>query len=399
MRVFVEGSGAREHCLRVLLARTAEIVAQPDEADLIVVGPEVPLVAGYADKWRARGKAVFGPGADGARLEGSKAFLKAFLQRANIPTAKFGTFTEAEEAIAFLQTMKAPYVIKTSGLAAGKGVLVTQSLDEAMQDVRDKLNGESFGAAGETIVIEEGLIGEEFSLFVVTDGERFHILPAAQDFKRVFDNDEGPNTGGMGAYSPLNFVTDDLLAQVEQHVIVPTLEQLRAENIEYRGVIYMGMMLTTDGPKVIEYNVRFGDPDSQVSLIRYDGDITQMLYSAATGNLETGSKEPLSEVAVNVVLAAANYPGVPTSGDVITGIEDAQALDNVHVLFAGVRELANGDLVTSGGRVLNVLATAPTLREAREKAYVAVEKIYFAGMHYRRDIAQRAAEQAARRTL
>ncbi len=397
LSVYVEGTGAREHCLRTILGRTSRIVSTPEECDLVVVGPEVPLVNGFADTWRAKGKLVFGPGANGARLEGSKAYLKAFLERANVPTARYAAFTDAEEegAIAFLKTMAPPYVVKTSGLAAGKGVMVTESLDEAIDDIRCKLDGSRFGDAGKAIVIEEGLRGPEASLFVVCDGKDFVVMPPAQDAKRVRENDEGPNTGGMGAYSPLPASYNGAIDEAIDRIIQPTCTLLQREGVDYRGALYAGLMLTDDGPKLIEYNVRFGDPDSQVSLIRYSGDLAALLYSAASGRL----CEPHgglvathgSNAAVNVVLAASGYPGTPRKGDVITGISDAERVDGVHVFQAGVAVRDDGTLVTAGGRVLNVMATGDSLRDARECAYAAVRKIRFDGMHYRGDIATAAA--------
>lgn len=377
----------------MLLVRTATIVPTPAEADLIVVGPEAPLVAGFADEWRQAGKAVFGPGKDGARLEGSKAFLKDFLKRAGVPTARYGTFTGVKDALAYLSTMNPPYVVKTSGLAAGKGVLVTASLEAAKQDARDKLSGASFGEAGQTIVIEEGLVGEELSLFVICDGSRFFVLPPAQDFKRIRDNDEGPNTGGVGAYSPVAIATDELLQEVEEHIIRPTIAQLRRDAIDYRGVLYLGLMVTRDGPKVIEYNVRFGDPDSQVSLLRYTGDLAQLLMSAANSKLSVADREISQDSVVNVVLTAEGYPISAKVGDVISGIDDAAACDHVYVFEAGVTRRQDGEPVTSGGRVLNIAATGATLSIARERAYAAAQKIHFAGMQFRTDIAKKAAER------
>lgn len=389
MKTYVEGSGAREHCLRLLLGKTSQIVSNPESADLLVVGPEVPLVNGFADEWRAKGKLVFGPGRDGAQLEGSKAFLKAFLERSGVPTARYGTFHDPDAAIAFLKMLAPPYVVKTSGLAAGKGVLVTEHISEAVEDVRRKLDGTRFGDAGKTIVIEEGLTGPEASVFAVTDGKELYVLPPAQDAKRVFDNDQGPNTGGMGAYSPVPGIDTAMMKTIEDSILRPTLAGLRSDGVEYRGVLYAGLMLTEDGPKIIEYNVRFGDPDSQVSLVRYGGDLAALLRSAAEGNLQISEAAALSHAAVNVVLVAEGYPESPSTGDVISGIEKAEAL-GVTVLRAGVKELSSGELVTAGGRVLNVLATAPTLQGARTKAYRGVDQITWRGMHVRRDIAEAA---------
>jgi phosphoribosylamine---glycine ligase len=389
VKVHVVGNGGREHCLRDVLGRTATVVEQVDDADLVVIGPEVPLVNGLADDLRAHGKLVFGPGADGAQLEGSKEFMKDFLTRASVPTARYGSFTEAGPAIAFLKTLPGPYVVKTDGLAAGKGVLVTEDIDEAVHDIDDKLSGTSFGDAGRKVVVEECMIGQEISVFYVFDGKKGFALPAAQDHKRVYDNDEGPNTGGMGAYSDVPFVTDKVMDQVMERVLEPTCWRLQKDGIDYRGALYAGLILTSEGPKIIEYNVRFGDPDGQVSMMRFDGDFAATLASAARGDLHVEGAIS-SDQSVNIVLASHGYPESPRKGDVITGIEDASEVPGVSVFEAGVRRDEHGQLLADGGRVLNVCAVAPTLREAQQRAYEAAAKIHFDGMHYRRDIAEKA---------
>lgn len=390
MKVHVVGSGGREHTLRTVLGRTAEIVDSIEAAELVVVGPEVPLVAGLADELRAEGKLVYGPGAAGAQLEGSKAFMKDFVERAGVPTARHASFDDADTAIAFMSTLPPPYVVKTDGLAAGKGVFITSNFEEAIEDVREKLSGKTFGHAGERVVIEEGMSGPEISLFYVFDGKNGVALPAAQDFKRVGDGDSGPNTGGMGAYTDVPVATDEVMTQVLDRIIEPTCAQLIKEGIDYRGTLYAGLMLTHEGPKLIEYNVRFGDPETQVVLPRYAGDLTALLASAAAGNIEAPSALAVPDQAVTVVLASEGYPTSSRSGDVITGIEDAEAIEGVTVFHAATRTDENGQLVTAGGRVLNVTALAPTLVEARERAYEAVKRISFDGMHYRTDIALKA---------
>ena len=386
MRVAVVGSGGREHALRHVLARTAEVVAPEDDAHLYVIGPEQPLVDGLADRLRSEGRLVFGPGADGARLEGSKAWMKDVLAEAGVPTARYGAFTELEPAVQFLKSLPGLYVVKTDGLAAGKGVLVTESLDEAVDDARAKLSGAAFGAAGRTVVIEEGLTGPELSVLAVCDGRRAVPLPPARDFKRLLDGDAGPNTGGMGAYSPVAAAGPDVVAEVMSAAVEPTVAALRARGIDYRGVLYVGLMLTPDGPKVLEYNVRFGDPEAQVVLPRFSSDLAAFLAEAASGDLRT---EPrfVDDACVTVVLAAAGYPTSPRRDDVIAGIEAAEALDGVTVFRAGVADDGEGRPVTAGGRVLNVCAMAPTVEEARRRAYEGVQRISFDGMHYRRDIA------------
>ena len=386
MRVAVLGSGGREHALRHVLARTATVVGLEDEADLYVIGPEQPLVDGEADRLRAAGKLVFGPGADGARLEGSKAWMKQVLAEAGVPTARHGVFTEVEPAVQFLKSMPGLYVVKTDGLAAGKGVLVTESLDEAVDDVAAKLSGSAFGPAGRTVVIEEGLTGPELSVLAVCDGERAVLLPPARDFKRLGDGDAGPNTGGMGAYSPVAEAGPAVGAEVLAAAVEPTLAVLRAKGIDYRGVLYVGLMLTPDGPKVLEYNVRFGDPEAQVVLPRFAGDLAGFLAEAAGGRLRS---EPtfVDDACVTVVLAAAGYPLAPVAGDVVSGIDDAAALPGVLVFRAGLAVDDHGRTVTAGGRVLDVSALAPTVPEARALAYRAAGLISFPGMQYRKDIA------------
>ncbi|HUO48445.1 MAG TPA: phosphoribosylamine--glycine ligase, partial [Acidimicrobiales bacterium] len=355
-------------------------------ADLFVIGPEQPLVDGLADRLRADGKPVFGPGADGARLEGSKAYMKDLLAEAGVPTARHGTFDDPAAAKAFLRELPGPWVVKTDGLAAGKGVLVTDSMAEAEADVDDKLSGKRFGDAGRTVVIEEGLAGIECSLLVLCDGTRIAPLALAQDFKRVADGDEGPNTGGMGALSPVPTVEHRTVDRILDEAVEPTVGALRRRGIDYRGVLYAGIMLTADGPFVLEYNVRFGDPETQVVLPRLDEDLTGLLAEAAAGRLRT---EPrfVADAAVCVVIASAGYPDSPRLGDAIEGLERAEALPGVSVLHAGTELGRDGRMVTAGGRVLGVTALGATLPEARRRAYAGVDQIHFEGMHYRSDIA------------
>ncbi len=401
MKVCVIGSGGREHALADVLGRDAEVVVTPGnpgipgsvatppeelEADLFVVGPEVPLVDGLADRLRASGRRVFGPGADGARLEGSKAWMKELVAAAGVPTARHGTFDSVEPAHAMLDTLTPPFVIKTDGLAAGKGVVVTESLAEARNAVGDYLSGVSFGDAGRTLVIEEGLSGPELSVLAVCDGERAVLLPPAQDFKRIGDGDSGPNTGGMGAYSPVPIVTDDVLSTVMDRFVGPTLAELRRRGIDYRGVLYAGLMFTADGPKLIEYNVRFGDPETQVVVPRLTNDLAQLLAEAADGRIR--SEPTVSDDAhVTVIAAAEGYPGTPRTGDVIDGLDAVAGLDGVAVYAAGVGSDGSGRLVTAGGRVLDVCGRGATITEARQRAYDALDRISWPGMQFRTDIA------------
>ncbi|HEX4217732.1 MAG TPA: phosphoribosylamine--glycine ligase, partial [Acidimicrobiales bacterium] len=379
MIVCVVGSGGREHALAQVLGRTADVVVTPGnpgitgttpeghtltsvttgpeaiDADLYVIGPEAPLVDGLADRLRAQGKLVFGPGADGARLEGSKAFMKTLLDEAGVPTARFGAFDDVVEAKAFLRSLPGPWVVKTDGLAAGKGVLVTESLAEAEADVEAKLSGAAFGDAGRAVVIEEGLTGEECSLLVLCDGERLAALAPSQDFKRVGDGDAGPNTGGMGAYSPVPFVDDALVARLVDQAVAPLVAVLRARGIDYRGVLYAGLMLTPDGPKVLEYNVRFGDPETQVVLPRFDGDLADLLAQVAAGRLRTTPRF-VADAAVCVVLASEGYPESPRVGDRIDGLADAAGSPHASVFHAGTRAGDTDAVLTAGGRVLGVTA-------------------------------------------
>jgi phosphoribosylamine---glycine ligase len=403
MRVCVVGSGGREHAMAVALARTASVVVAPGNpgmvglertaqspeqvaADLYVIGPEAPLVAGLADRLRAAGKLVFGPGADGARLEGSKAWMKDLLVSAGVPTAAHGSFDSAEPAVAFLRALDQPFVVKTDGLAAGKGVLVTDSLDEAIDDVHAKLTGAAFGDAGRRIVIEEGLVGSELSVMAICDGRRAVALASAQDFKRIGDGDSGPNTGGMGAYSPVAAAGPGLIDEVIERAVEPTLAALRARGIDYRGVLYAGIMVTADGLKVLEFNVRFGDPEAQVIFPRWQGDVAEVLAAAAAGLLDQAPTFG-SDAAVCVVMAAPGYPKSPEVGDPIEGLDEAAMLEGVEVYAAGVGSDTKGRLVTAGGRVLGVTGVAPSLAAARSRAYEAVGMIDWPGAQYRLDIA------------
>jgi phosphoribosylamine---glycine ligase len=402
VRVCVIGSGGREHALAHVLGRTAAVIVTPGnpgipgsvaappaeiEADLYVVGPEAPLVAGLADELRSAGRLVFGPGADGARLEGSKAWMKEVVGAAGVPTARYAAFTAEAGAVEFLRSLPGPWVTKTDGLAAGKGVLVSTSLDAAVADVRAKLAGTSFGDAGRTVVIEEGMTGPELSLLAICDGTRAVALPPAQDFKRVGDGDTGPNTGGMGAYSPVPGVDDALVDDVMRRFVEPTLAELRRRGIDYRGVLYAGLMLTPEGPKLVEYNVRFGDPEAQVVLPRLTSDLAQLLAAAAAGDLShVPPPTAAADACVTVVLATEGYPAAPRTGDVVQGIAAAEAV-GATVFCAGVARGETGDLVTSGGRVLAVTGTGTSVAAARDHAYQAASMISWQGRHNRSDIA------------
>ena len=423
MRVCVVGSGGREHALAHVLGRSCDVVVTPGnpgipgsvaapateiDAELYVIGPEAPLVDGLADELRASGRLVFGPGADGALLEGSKAWMKELLVAAGVPTAGHGSFTELDPALRFLDDMGDLFVIKTDGLAAGKGVLVTEDRAEADDAVRAYLSGEAFGDAGRRLVIEEGLTGPELSVLAVCDGHSAVPLAPAQDFKRIGEGDVGPNTGGMGAYSPVPVAGPDVVAEVMDKAVLPTLAELRRQGIDYRGVLYAGLMLTPQGMKVLEYNVRFGDPEAQVVLPRLRSDLADLLAGAAAGSLEEAPAYG-DDAAVTVVCASEGYPVSPRTGDLITGIEAANGEEGVTVFCAGVASASEGsigaelpgqgtqNLVTAGGRVLNITGQGPDLATARERAYAGVTHIDWPGRYVRLDIAAAAVEGASQR--
>jgi phosphoribosylamine--glycine ligase len=400
MKVCVVGSGGREHALATTLARTAEVVVTPGnpgiagstaapatglDADLYVIGPEQPLVDGLADELRAAGKLVFGPGRDGARLEGSKAWMKELFVSAGIPTARHGTFTDEHSAKQFLETLEPPYVIKTDGLAAGKGVLVTDDIVAAVDGLRDYLSGDAFGTAGRTLIVEEGLVGPEVSVFAITDGHSAVLLPPAQDHKRIGEGDTGPNTGGMGAYTPVPVLDAVTLELIRTSCIQPTIDALRARGIDYRGVLYAGVMLTADGPKLLEYNVRFGDPECQVLVPLIETDLAQLLAEAAAGELRHAPRFS-TDAALTVVCASEGYPEHPRTGDEILGLEAARAVEGVEIFCAGVSAGAEGALLTAGGRVLNVTGRAASLEQAAHRAYAAAAEISWPGLQLRRDI-------------
>jgi phosphoribosylamine--glycine ligase len=414
--VLVLGSGAREHALaRALAADDAvdAVVAAPGNpgidtiaqceplsdvtdaeavlaiarrrsVDLVVVGPEAPLVAGVADVLREHGFLVFGPSGAAAQLEGSKAFAKEVMAAANVPTARAHVCTTPQEVDDALDDLGSPHVVKDDGLAAGKGVVVTDDIDEARAHAAACL-----AKPGGRIVVEEYLDGPEASVFCVTDGTTVLALPPAQDFKRVGDGDDGPNTGGMGAYSPLDWAPADLADRVVARVAQPTIDEMRRRGTPFVGALYVGLALTAKGPRVVEFNARFGDPDGQVSLAKLRTPLGTLLYAAAAGRLdEIGALRINPVYAVNVVVASHGYPTKPRTGDLLSGLDAAEATSrDVHLLHAGTVRDADGLLVSSGGRVLDVVATGATLEAARDAAYRAVEEIQLDGGHHRSDIA------------
>lgn len=422
MNVLVLGSGGREHALAWAIAKsprldslfvapgnggTATIAknvpldmndadavigfARSENIDLVVVGPEAPLVAGVADAIRAAGIAVFGPGAQGARLEGSKSFSKEFMLAHGLPTARYKKCTSQDEAMAYLHEVGAPIVVKADGLAAGKGVVVAEDMEEAEEAVRDCFAGD-FGEAGSVVVIEEMLEGPECSMLAFLSEGKALAMPCAQDHKRAFDGDLGPNTGGMGVYSPVPCVTPELEAAMQEIMQNAAAATAKEFDDAYTGVLYGGFMLTAEGPKLLEFNARFGDPETQVIMPRLESDALEAFYMVATGKLDALDLRWTDQVAVCVVLASDGYPGSYEKGKVILGIEEAEELDGVTVFHAGTAFNQDDELVTNGGRVLNVVALADTFEDARELAYEACDKINFEGKQYRHDIALRALE-------
>ncbi|MER3546891.1 MAG: phosphoribosylamine--glycine ligase, partial [Rhodanobacteraceae bacterium] len=370
-------------------------LARDERADLTVVGPEAPLVAGIVDKFRAAGLRCFGPRRVAAQLEGSKAFAKDFLQRRNIPTAPYGVFTELNRALDYVRQRGAPIVIKADGLAAGKGVVVAHTLADAEIALRDMLGAHAFGDASARVVIEEFLEGEEASYIVIADGT--HALPMAssQDHKRRDDNDLGPNTGGMGAYSPAPVVTHEVEQRILREVIEPTLRGMAAERAPFIGFLYAGLMIDSSGaPKVIEFNVRLGDPETQPILLRLKSDLVDLIEAALDGRLDRAQAEWDPCPSLGVVIAAGGYPGKVKTGDTVSGLDaagnPALADPAVKVFHAGAKLEANGKVVTAGGRVLTVCALGDDLQQARDRAYAAAERIRFDGAFYRRDIGYRA---------
>ncbi|HKA04688.1 MAG TPA: phosphoribosylamine--glycine ligase [Acidimicrobiales bacterium] len=410
MRVAVVGSGGREHALAEALASTADVVVTPGnpgipwstaapaeelDVDLYVIGPEVPLVAGLADRLRAAGSLVFGPGADGARLEGSKAWMKEVLTGAGVPTAAHRSFRGAQgrDAIEFLKSLPGPYVVKADGLAAGKGVVVCSTTEDALAAIDRIMVREEFGrAAGRQVVIEKRLEGQELSVLALVAGRTIVPLQPTQDHKAAFDGDTGPNTGGMGAYCPAPLATPALLQDIDTGILVPTVHALKRGRRPFRGVLYAGLMVTNQGPRVLEFNCRFGDPETQPLLMRLKTDLLDLLEAVVDdrlGELEETRLEWDPRPAVCVGMASQGYPGSYAKGKVVAGLSEAAKLPGVKVFHAGTK-LENGLVVTDGGRVLSVTALGETLADARRNAYEAVSRIHFQGAFYRRDIADRA---------
>lgn len=420
MKVLIVGSGGREHALAWKIAQSKSVTkiycapgnpgtaklaenvaiaaddidglaafAKARKIDLTVVGPERPLIMGLVDNFESQGLRAFGPTRQAARLEGSKVFCKQLLRRHAIPTAEHRSFNRADDALKYIETREEALVVKASGEAMGKGVFVCQTNEEAADAVRKIMIEKIFGEAGETVIIEEKLVGEEASILAFVDGRNIYPLESSQDHKPVFNGDEGPNTGGMGAYSPAPVIGDRLMTEIERDILVPTVHAMQMEGCPYRGLLYAGIMVTPGGPKTLEYNVRFGDPETQPLMMRLKSDLVQAMLATMESRLDKVRIEWDARPAVGVVMASGGYPGPYQKGKVIHGLDDVAAMPDVQVFHAGTRT-DGGRVVTDGGRVLCVTALGKTIADARSRAYEAAERIHFEGAHYRTDIGDKA---------
>ena len=390
------GIAAVAECVPIPVDNLANLVAfaKREQIEFVVIGPEAPLVAGLADMFAREHIKVFGPSLAAAQLEGSKSFTKALCKRHNIPTAEYERFTDADKAVAYIQKRGAPIVVKADGLAAGKGVVVAETVEQAVAAVRDMLQGVKFGAAGHSVVIEDFLDGEEASFFALSDGENVLPLIGAQDHKRAFDDDKGPNTGGMGAYTPAPIFDAAMQQRTMDEIILPTVRGMAAEGYPFKGVLYAGLMIGTQGPKLIEYNCRFGDPETQVLMRRLKSDLVPALAASAEGGLKHLDLRWSNEVALTVVMASNGYPDDYQKGSEIRGLDKAAKVEGVEIFHAATKQ-DGSRVLADGGRVLNVTAVGPTVEIARERAYRAVDLIDWPGGFCRRDIAWRAIGRAA----
>lgn len=420
MNIMIIGSGGREYSIALALQKDPKVdklyfapgngatdklgenislseytaladFAKTNNIDLTIVGPEAPLVDGVVDIFQAQGLTIFGPSRDAARLEGSKVFMKNFLRKYEIPTASYIETEDLDAASAFIDTLDVPIVVKADGLCAGKGVIIAQSHQEAKDSAKDMLSGESFGDAGKAIIVEEYLDGYELSLFVICDGKNYKVLPAAQDHKRLEDGDKGPNTGGMGAYAPTPLINEELYAKIEESVIKPTLKGMQEEGMPYTGVLFIGIMVVDGEPKVLEYNVRFGDPECEILMPLISSSVCDLFYKAATGDLENLSIKISDSYAVGVVMASENYPyksSMP-SEIIIDDVVLDELKDKAHISYAGVSK-EDDKLFATGGRVLVCIGMGDSIKEARDRAYLMCGQVHFAGKKYRKDIAYQA---------
>ncbi len=420
MKVLVIGSGGREHSLVWKIAQSPQVskifcapgnpgiseiaecidigseqtkllyeFAIKEKIDLTVVGPEAPLADGIVDNFSKNNLNVFGPNKNAAILETSKAFAKHLMRKHGIPTADFREFDEYEHARKYVLSKGAPVVVKADGLSKGKGVFVCETMNDALRAIDSIMKDRVFGNAGDKVIIEEHLTGEEVSILAFTDGRTIIPMESSQDHKTIYDGGKGPNTGGMGAYSPVPLMTEDLYHQVEKEILVPTVHSMNREERPYKGVLYVGLMITSYGPKVLEFNVRFGDPEAQVLLTRMKSDIVPIMLASISEKLDTIDLEWHSQASVCVVIASGGYPGRYKKGKQITGLDSLKNQEDIHVFHAGTK-FENGKIVTSGGRVLNVVACGDDIKEAQKNVYDAVSKISFEGAHYRKDIASKA---------
>jgi phosphoribosylamine--glycine ligase len=426
MRVLVVGGGGREHALSWTLSKSPlveELLCAPGNpgmaalgechpikaedvegitalatgrgVDLVVIGPEAPLVAGLADSLARRDIRVFGPGRRGALLEGSKSYAKSLMQKYGIPTADAKEFESASEALAYVRTLSPPVVVKADGLAAGKGVTVCEDIPQAEEAITDAMERRKFGDAGRKVLIEERLVGGELSVLALCDGKTVLAMEPARDYKRVFDGDRGPNTGGMGSYSPVPDCTPEVLDRVIQEVFARILFGLQKEEVPYVGVIYAGLMLTDEGPKVLEFNSRFGDPETQALVPRLDSDLAEAILACVEGRLDESQLSWREEACISVVVASEGYPGEYRTGFLVDGLDEAASVTGIPVFHAGTAVDHAGRIVTSGGRILNVSALGRDHNSAQQRAYKAISRISFEGMHYRKDVGADAARVAA----
>ena len=425
MNVLVIGSGGREYSIGMALKKDENVdklyfapgngatdelgenlnisdfseladFCEANSVDLTIVGPEAPLVDGIVDLFEERGLTIFGPSAQAAQLEGSKIFMKNFLARHNVPTAKYIETDSLEDAYTFINTLEAPIVVKADGLCGGKGVIIAQSHDEAKRAAGEMLSGNSFGDAGTSIVVEEFLDGYELSVFAICDGEDYVVLPAAQDHKRLLNDDQGPNTGGMGAYAPTPLVNDDIYKKLDERVIVPTLEGMKAEGMPFKGVLFIGVMVVNGDPIILEYNVRFGDPECEELMPLLKSPASELFYKAATGDLKNTTIEFHDKYAVGVVMASKDYPyksSAPAEIIVDEIVHDDIFKEHAHISYAGVSRGEDGKLYATGGRVLVCVGLGDTIEEAQQRAYMLVGQVHFAGKQCRTDIAYQALSQ------